>query len=285
MLSSKIKVVLVIFGVLVLLFGLQAILGYVNTQKKRENFQEKADEDEREDVEEAPKTKTKKMSKSNEKKNKATDEEGTSVSPKTALPDVRSLRLSILECIEDIFDKKYPGSDQKPVLFDMLLKKESFEEIQEKQLKGENVFDIVKSYVEQHMNAINKDEKQHLGDEDKVESLPSGIDEFYKESIEAKRKATEKFVISSTSSSPNTNADLDVIKIQLSEIIAKVGKLQSDVESISINRTAGVVTSTIPSSIQNVTSTASSLLPTSTTNKNNSVLIEGFENRTSYAMF
>lgn len=134
------------------------------------------------------------------------------------------------------------------------------------------------------------------------------IDEFYQDALSASNSnktigaSTEKFVTTSSflpqNNTPNTTADLDSIKIQLNDIIVKVGKLQSDIETIAQSRNQ------LTPQQQSQIPIASSSVGTTTTNKTpnnaslfglinsktansppNNVLIEGFENRTAYASF
>lgn len=112
--STKFKIILIIFAVILGLFLIQYMVTAVANSTKRENFQV-------------------------EKKN----------------PDTK-VKLSALETLEDIFEKNYKDAiDQKPAIFDALMKKETFKVLKEKYEEGE-VSDYISDFVKKTLKKIEK---------------------------------------------------------------------------------------------------------------------------------
>jgi hypothetical protein len=283
--SLKMKIIFIIFGVVLLLFIIQSLIAYVGSEKKRENFENKEDADETE----------RGSSEQERKEPKETTEK------KTSSDDAKKLRLSILESIEDVFSSKYPGSNQKSVMFDELLKMENFENIKRKEQKGQSVLDIVSGYVEEHMTDIKATEKKEgINIKDFYEEPPKSVklSELYtaKEDIKSEEKEESGRSTSSKSEPvPETTPqvsrskvterfsnDMSSIQTQMEEILQKVNKLQSDITTLKSTPTSGPAPQPAPTSSSSSESQPSqSSQPASTSG----TIIEGFEQRYMYAPF
>jgi hypothetical protein len=271
--------------VVLLLFIIQSLIAYVGSEKKRENFENKEDADETE----------RGSSEQERKEPKETTEK------KTSSDDAKKLRLSILESIEDVFSSKYPGSNQKSVMFDELLKMENFENIKRKEQKGQSVLDIVSGYVEEHMTDIKATEKKEgINIKDFYEEPPKSVklSELYtaKEDIKSEEKEESGRSTSSKSEPvPETTPqvsrskvterfsnDMSSIQTQMEEILQKVNKLQSDITTLKSTPTSGPAPQPAPTSSSSSESQPSqSSQPASTSG----TIIEGFEQRYMYAPF
>lgn len=120
--STKLKIILIVFAVILGLFLIQYMVTTVANSSKRESFEE-----------EAPPKKAPKKDDS-----------------------VTKLKLNVLETIEDVFEKSYKNSDKKPVVFDMLMNKENFATLKEKYEESEGeVKSFVTDFVKSTMKKID----------------------------------------------------------------------------------------------------------------------------------
>lgn len=314
------KIILTVFGIIALLFVIQAAVGYVSTEKKRENFEnndehEKDDHDPKkhsddkdkkdgpskkstkdddkkesskkhvdDDEDEKPKSKDLKESKERSKHDKEEKREGWKEEGKKevepidkAKEEVKKLKLSILESVENIFEKHYPGSQQKPVVFDKLLTKETFEEIKDQKESGKPVNDIVQDMIYNHMKTIEKME-QGAGFNIKeyyatppVHTNPFDMNAFMKgmgvgnmpglmpqSSTESTPPQTE----SSANKEKFENNSMEDLKKQIKDLVQKVDSMQKQAEDAK-----------------------KKMNPEQESNSAKTKVIEGFENRYNYAAF
>ena len=173
MFTAKMKIILVIFGIIVVLFALQSIFGMVSTEKKRERFEnDESSKNDNDDKKESDALKERKAS-------------------------VNNIKLSILESVEDVFEKHYPKAyDQKPLVFDMLLNKEAFEDIKDKHEDGKNITDVVYDYVKKHMQGIAEMKKDEA----------FKIEDYYQDAAKDKLKKVEEQEVTVTRKDESNDA-------------------------------------------------------------------------------
>ena len=223
MFSTKLKIIFTVFGIIAILFLVQAAVTFIQSEKKRENFE---NEDDDGDEDSSKKEKEKKKDKKQKKEKKETDEtfkdeddKDIAAPPKPVEPidrakdEVRKLKLSILESVENVFDKQFPGSEKKAAVFDHLLKKETFEEIKDKNDTGRPVNDIVQDMIYQHMKTIEKMESQ-VGNMGDLYTTP-GLDML---------KPKEKF---------QENKDMEALKDQIKNLVKKVEEMEKSTNKAS----------------------------------------------------
>lgn len=148
-LSTKFKIILIVFAVIIGLYAIQFFVTAYSNTSKRESFEN--DEDD-----EMPNDKPAPKQKAPAKKQKADPEPEPSkpaAKEKESIID-KEVKLNVLEQVESIFDKMYPNSDKKPMVFDMLMNKEHFEELKEKYENGESLTKYIKNVVRNTMTSI-----------------------------------------------------------------------------------------------------------------------------------
>jgi len=301
MFSTKMKIIFTVFGIIALLFVIQAAVGYVTTEKKRESFEnndelDKEDDDkaskkddkakdakkksapqkqkkpqDEEDDEEVPKEKSK-PTKEEKREEWKEDDSGKKVEPiDKAKDEVRKLKLSILESVENIFEKHYPGSQQKPVVFDKLLTKETFEEIKDQKESGKPVNDIVQDMIYNHMKTIEKLEQganfniKEFYATPPVHTNPFDMNAFMKGmGVGAVPGMTAPAEPEKPTQSKNTgkteefeNNSMEDLKKQIKELVQKVDSMQKQADDVNQKLSPG----------------------------QKAKVVEGFENRYNYAAF
>lgn len=156
--STKMKIIIVIFGVVAFLFFVQYMISMVGTEKKKEKYwndvQESFEEEPNEKVKDEAKDEKKKT---DDKPNEAPkDKAQANEAPKEKKEDPKAdqtLRIKILDAIDAAFDA-IPGAkehrDQKPIVFDLLSEKDKFAE-----LKSTKTLELdVKTFVEKHLDGV-----------------------------------------------------------------------------------------------------------------------------------
>ncbi len=247
--STKMKIILFVFGVIACIYVIQFFITSVSNSSKRESFEN--------DDDEAPNEKpttTKSTAKANTKsaiklekdspKNKITkesDEEEEEEKPKKNKSIIdKEIKLNVLEQVENIFDKMYPKSDKKPIIFDMLMDKEHFEELKAKHENGESMGNYIKKVIQQTMNSMEKDKIDQFKQEDDrpIDVIMEKLDES-----ESKNK----------------------LMSQLEDVVTKISHIQNELKKIGLD--------------------AVDVEPKTKSQKGNKDLIEGFENRLNYASY
>ena len=260
------KIIMTVFGVVFILFFIQAAVGYVSYEKKKEHFENK--EDDSKDSKADVKKQGEKSSPDSKSESKSDSKQKASEPITENKNPAKSLKLSILESVEDVFDSQFPGSNQKSIMFDKLLQKEQFEDIREKSENGENVFDVVKGYIKDHMKKVVHEEENALRVTDYFDQPPKNINikDLYKDYNEKERE--ENF----TAKEDGTAKDKTIqeLKSELEELGKRMSTIQYQLDALSNNSPKG-------------SSTPSSKSPEVVAGKKS--VIEGFENRYHYAAF
>lgn len=260
--STKMKIILVIFGVVLFLFFIQSMISMVSTEKKKDrtwnDVQESFEEEE------------------NDKPADAKPSENTEEKKEEAKPDEKkdqALRIELLDAIDKAFEN-IPGAkehrDQKPVVFDMLSEKSRFDELR----SSKTVELDVKAFVEKHLQTVKKE----------ADKVPNGTADPTKE-LQVEKLTEIKQSLEST---------LDVIKNVLSSAapaslgVAPKGSAESfewSTMPLSKIRESMVNLSdkTSPSALA---TTPEAPTPASAAEKKpSSDVVEGFENIRNYAFF
>lgn len=217
-LSTKFKIILTIFGIVVIILIIQSAITFVNTEKKREHFENKNADSEEPNIK--PKTASKDASEKTTDAKERAKETAASPEEKTPAPKPsKDVRITILETIDEVFDKYYPESDKKPILFDMLLSREHFENIKDKQEKGVDVKDAIVDLIKKQMNLIE------------MNTTGAVKDTFENSDVKEAPKA------GATSSSSSSSSGFDNIHKSLDEIVAKLSEVQSELKKTTSSST------------------------------------------------
>lgn len=231
--SLKFKIILAVFGIIVVIIAIQSALTLVNTEKKRENFEN--DE------------------KPNYKRAGATTDD-------KAKPTDKDIKLNILDTVETVFDKYYTHSpEKKSMVYDMLLRKDSLDEIKSKQEKGRDVSKVVMDMIKSKMNDI------------------SGITNIDKDHFENPDKETLDKVLKNI----DKNLNYEIVNNHLEEISAKVKEIQMELKRTHNKAEVSDTkydkpTEPPPRSVEK---------PTSKPPGKGDDTIEGFEQRINYAIY
>ena len=263
-LSSKFKIILIVFAVIVGLYVLQFIVTGVTNSSKREAF-------ENDDFDDEPNEKPKKHNKKkhdddeDDKSSKGkrkwketfdvdTNEKDTEKNskdkgkPPVAVSD-KEVKLDVLEKVESVFSNLYPESDKKPVIFDMLTRKEHFEELKEKYESGEGIDKYIKNFVKKTMSEL---ETEKIDAPAKAETFEEAMDKPFNHIMDSLDKADSK----------------SKLMAELDEVVTKIERIQNELKKIQDDEPKKK--STAPTPIQD---------------KKKEKIIEGFENRFNYASY
>jgi hypothetical protein len=193
-LSTKFKIILAVFGIIILIFMIQSTVSYVNTEKKRETFANRKETFENDE----------------EKQNMENDTGKANMTVSKEAKKDKDIKLNILDTVEDAFDRYYKDAkDKKSMVYDMLLRKETFNEIKEKEDHGKDVKRVVMDIIKTKMNEINS-----ITPIDKVDMYenadPKNTD-----------KAMEKL---------QKTINYEIVKNHLDEIVTKVNEVQKELQ-------------------------------------------------------
>lgn len=173
MLNAKLKIILIVFGVLIGLYFVQYMVTSVNAvSSKRELFEN--------DVDETPNSRPEVNKK--KKPTEVTD---------------KDVKLSILEHVEEAFSEMYPKSDQKPIIFELLTRKEEFDNIKEKFTEegSSAVGTYIRNFVKKNIKELETtkiDNKEEFDDEEKEMNKPlDGVIEKMEQNVNASMIASE----------------------------------------------------------------------------------------------
>lgn len=245
MLSAKFKIILIVFGVLIGLYFIQYMVTSVNSvTSRKEKFEN--------DIDETPNQKPKK-----EKKKEVSDKE---------------VKLSILEHVDEAFTEFYPKSDKKPVIFELLTRKDEFDNIKEKFTEDGSsaVGDYIKTYVKKTMKEFESDkvdDKEDFDEETKEHNKP----------------------IDSVIEKMEQNVNASMISTELTTIMTRLKELKTEVDKIkdtsSKPTTATTPTKSNVSKIVKETFVDPPKQSSGAKKTSMDEVIEGFEERISYASY
>lgn len=248
-LSTKFKIILIVFAVIIGLYVIQFIVSGMSSSSKREAFSN-------DDFDEEPNEKPKKR---DTKKKKSDDDEHFEEDDDKQKKSIdKEVKLDILEKVEDVFNKIYPDSDKKPVLFDMLTRKEHFKELKEKYESGEGIDKYVKNFVKQTMSKIESDKI----DEKKTETFEEIMDKPFNHINESLDKQESRSKLLS----------------DLEDLVTKIGKIQNEIKKIQDDEPAKKEDKKDDKKKEDKKDDKKEKF------KDGSI-IEGFENRLSYASY
>ena len=245
-LSTKFKIILIVFAVIIGLYVIQFIVSGMSSSSKREAFLN-------DDFDDEPNEKSKKRN--HKKKKDSDDEHFDEDNDKKKKSTDKEVKLDILEKVEDVFNKIYPDSDKKPVIFDMLTRKEHFDELKEKYESGEGIEKYVKNFVKQTMSKIDTDKI----DEKKTESFEEAMDKPFKHIDERLDKQESR----------------SKLLTDLEDLVTKIGKIQNEIRKIHDDE---------PSAKKEEKQVDKKKDDKKEKFKDGSI-IEGFENRLNYASY
>lgn len=204
-LSTKFKIILIVFAVIIGLYVIQFIVSGMSSSSKREAF---SNDEFDEEPNEKPKKRDHKKKKGDDDSSEHFDDEDDK--KKTATD--KEVKLDLLEKVEDVFNKLYPESDKKPVIFDMLTRKEHFKELKEKYESGEGIDKYVKNFVKQTMANIESDKI----DQKKTETFEELMDKPFNHINESLDKQESRSKLLS----------------DLEDLVTKIGKIQNEIKKI-----------------------------------------------------
>lgn len=253
--STKLKIILIVFGVIAGLYVIQFFVTSVANSSKRESFENDEDDDEAPNEKPKKKVASKESKKDEEKeamrakiikesyKEKKEDDDDEEDKPKKKNASIidKEIKLNVLEQVENVFDKMYPNSDKKPLIFDMLMNKEHFEELKAKHENGESMGKYIKKVIQQTMSNIEEDKIDQFKEEDArpIDTILEKLDE-----TESKQK----------------------LMSQLEDVVTKISHIQNELKKLGVD--------------------AVDIKPEKPKNdKSKKDLIEGFENRINYASY
>jgi uncharacterized protein (DUF433 family) len=233
--GTKLKIILFIFAVVVGLYVIQFMVTSVSSatsSSKRESFE----------VDEKP----------NEEPANKKDEKPKVDDPVSKSRLEKEVKLNILENVENVFEKFYPESDKKPVVFEMLTRKETFEEIKDKYEKDtDGVALHIRNFIKKTMKDI----------EEQDASKPK-TKEQYEQELMDKPIDTILEKLDTDISTSKILSDLDELSTKISDLQEAVKKMQAATPSA---KKPGV--------------------EKFTQGKKSNTGIEGFENRLNYASY
>lgn len=146
-----------------------------------------------------------------ERKDKYEDEDDSKKEKRKPVDD-KTIKLEVLEKIEDVFAKAYPDSDKKPIVFDMLTRNEHFVELKDK-YEDKQVFENhIQKIVKNTMNDI---ESVKI-DEPKKETFQDLMDKPFNRIMEH---------LDNTESKAKLMSDLD-------DVVNKIEKIQVQLKKI-----------------------------------------------------
>jgi hypothetical protein len=237
--GTKLKIILFIFAVVVGLYVIQFMVTSVSSATSSSSKRESFEVDEKPNEEPANKK---------EEKPKVDDTVSKSRLEK-------EVKLNILENVENVFEKFYPESDKKPVVFEMLTRKETFEEIKDKYEKDtDGVALHIRNFIKKTMKDI---EEQDAG--------KPKTKEQYEQELMDKPIDTILEKLDTDISTSKILSDLDELSTKISDLQEVVKKMQAG--SASSN-------SAKKPSVEKFTQ-----------GKKSNTGIEGFENRLNYASY
>jgi hypothetical protein len=198
-LSTKFKIILAVFGIIVLIFIIQSTVSYVNTEKKRETFANRREHFEND--EEKPNMEQDERAKDTGKPNMTVSKE---------VKKEKDIKLNILDTVEDAFDRYYKDAkDKKSMVYDLLLRKETFNEIKEKEEQGKDVRRVVMDIIKTKMAEINS-----------ITPIDN-VDMYENADPKTTDKAMEKL---------QKTINYEIVKNHLDEIVTKVHEVQKELQ-------------------------------------------------------
>ena len=247
--STKFKIILIVFVVLIMLLGVQYLVQQLNAspkQRRTEHFQTSLDDTPNEAKETTKDSAEKPLEKESSK----------------------DAKLRILDQVQTVFDKYSPSADQKAKIFDVLMNKEHFEEL--KTLKPVDLEKYITDFVSDKLTPKKKETFEHETDESEDKDVDKDVDEELAQLQHLAKQATKSI---DTFISPKKEEFVDSGKIvsELDEIIKKIEAIQKHVKD-----TEHVSSLVPPAPKPSVTAPAKK-------EKESKTLIEGFENRMQFA--
>lgn len=239
--GTKLKIIVFIFAVVIGLFAIQYMVTSVtNATSKKESFANDSGDD-------TP----------NEKKPAAKKDDAASKSKVD-----KEVKLNILETVETTFAQSYPDSDKKPTVFEMLTRKEHFEDIKEKyEEDSEGVTSHIRKLIKKTMSDLEDGgEKKEKTKEEYEQELMDKPLQTVVERLEQEDMRTR-------------------ILSELDELSAKIATLQRDVKKLD----GPAAESKEKENEKKVEAPKKETQGKKT--ESFSMMIEGFENRLNYASY
>ena len=257
MLSSKFKIILIVFGVLIALFFLQymvtSVASATSANNRREMFENSIDDTPNEKVE------------SNKKSSGVAKKDS---SPPPVKVSDKEVKLSILEHLDESFTDMFPTSEKKPIVFEMLTKKEEFDVIKERYTNDGDV--AVGTYIRNFVKRTMKDlEREKLDKE--------GFDD----SDDAKEKIMNGPINMVVETMDQQN-DMNSIGSEIDGIMLRLKDLKHEVEKLKNKDSKAVEKTPQPKAAPAV---KESFTEKPAKKSSGGLLIEGFENRLHYASY
>lgn len=256
MLSAKFKIILIVFGVLIGLFFLQYMVTSVasanNASNRREMFENPVDD-----------------TPNGNKKTSSVEKKEETATKKTVTD--KEVKLSVLEHLDEAFTEMYPDSEKKPMVFEMLTRKEEFDVIKERYTNNGDT--AVGTYVRNFVKRTMKDlEREKLDQEGFVET----DDEKEKIMNSPINMIVEK--MDQETSANSIASELDGIMLRLKDLKSEVEKLKNKENEPAKAQSAAPVAkkASAPVVKENFSNSQK---------PSGSMLVEGFENRLHYASY
>lgn len=267
--SAKFKIILIIFTVIVLLYFFHFIISAFSNSSKKEAFENSDD---------SPNEK--------KKNDKVVDKE---------------VKLTILEKVEDVMNKLYPNSEKKPIMFDMLTKKEHFDELKEKHVKGEGMERYIKNFVKKTMANIEGEKEKDDNESEIDEKVEKYSDENPNEKSTTEKPSQEKPKPKKTKEEEHdemmdrplksaiSKLDKEDRRVKLMSdlevVVAKISEIQNEIRELDkiIDEDKVVSEKAIP--LEKPSDKPNEKQNTIIKKPVQEDFIEGFENRINYALY
>lgn len=220
-LSTKLKVILIVFAVLIGFYAIQFVVTYVaNSSRSREHFENDGDSGD-----EKPTKKKKEKENFSEKEKK---KEETNASDNDKVVD-KQIKLNVLETVEDVFSKLFPdSSDKKPLVFNALMDKERFTQIKERyQNAGGDITSLVTNMIKRTMEKFEPEEEEENA-KDAIASMKPNMEAYNDKEVDDMDKKPLANIIE------KMEEDESILRLrsQLDNVVEKIGDLKTELKKL-----------------------------------------------------
>lgn len=212
-LSTKLKIILIVFAVLVGAYAIQYVVTLVaNSSRSREHFQNDSDSG---------------RSKKKEKE-KFTEEDKSEPKGENQKIVDKQVKLNVLEKVEQTFDQLFPNSDKKPEVFDMLMSKEHFKELKERyqgEEGAEGVANYVRSFIKKTMSALD-------GEGEKFTEKKVLEEQNYESYSDEEIKEVDRKPLQSIVENLEIEENQSRLRSQLDDVVERIDKLKDELKKL-----------------------------------------------------
>lgn len=281
-LSTKLKVILIVFAVLIGFYAIQFVVTYIaNSSRSREHFENDGDSGDETPV----KKKEKKAEKFSEKEKK---KEEPKASDNDKVVD-KQIKLNVLETVEDVFGKLFPdSSDKKPLVFNALMDKERFTQIKERyQNAGGDITSLVTNMIKRTMEKFEPEEEEESAKE-AIASMKPNMEAYNDKEVEDMDKKPLTNIIEKMEEDENImrlRSQLDNVVEKIGDLKTELKKLEEDTQRRRNQERAEEMAKMWKGEKFTEKKAGEDKEPVKAKSKNKGDVIEGFENRINYAYY